>query len=328
MKTLIIKLGATGDVLRTTTLLNILSGEIDWITGDENLTILNNNPEIVNCVPWSRAYTLKGSCYDLVINLEDSLEVARFLSQIKYKELFGAYIGEFEKLTYTENSKEWFDLSLISNFGKDKADEFKLNNRRSYQEMIFNSLGYPFQGEKYFLPQPVETDLVGDIAIGGTAGPVWPMKKWAYYNELKLKLEEVGHKVNILPTRPTVLQHIADVQNHKCLISGDSLPMHIALGSGIPCVTIFQCTSPWEIYDYSIQTKIISPLLERYFYKRHFDVEATTCIPIKEVFKESVKIINSQANGRVSEKGSHSYVGRFTKTSSTRVNQDNRIIVG
>ena len=41
--------------------------------------------------------------------------------------------------------------------------------------------------------------------------------------------------------------------------------MHFALGTGTPCVTLFTCTSPWEIYDYGIQKKIVSPLLERVF---------------------------------------------------------------
>ena len=113
------------------------------------------------------------------------------------------------------------------------------------------------------------------------------MKKWAFYDQLKLKLEQkTGYKVNLLPKRSTVLEHIADVQNHKCLVSGDSLPMHIALGSGTRCVTIFQCTSPWEIHDYQLQRKVVSPLLGKYFYKRHFDVEATTCIALDEVYRQ------------------------------------------
>jgi heptosyltransferase II len=60
--------------------------------------------------------------------------------------------------------------------------------------------------------------------------------------------------------------------------------MHFALGTGTPCVTLFNCTSPWEIYDYGLQTQLISPLLERFFYKRDFDVAATTAIRLEDVF--------------------------------------------
>ena len=45
--------------------------------------------------------------------------------------------------------------------------------------------------------------LHGDVAISSTAGPVWPMKQWAYYDELKNELESEGLKVNILQNRPT-----------------------------------------------------------------------------------------------------------------------------
>ena len=115
------------------------------------------------------------------------------------------------------------------------------------------------------------------------------MKNWAYYDQLKLRLESAGFKVNILPRRSTLGEHLGDVANHKCLVGGDSLPMHIALGLNIPCVTIFNCTSPWEIYDYGIQTKIVSPLLERYFYKRGFEGPATTAISVDQVFDATLK---------------------------------------
>ena len=88
----------------------------------------------------------------------------------------------------------------------------------------------------------------------------------------------------MLRQRPTLLEHMGDVRNHRCLVGGDSLPMHFALGTGTRCVTLFTCTSPWEIYDYGIQQKLVSPLLEEYFYKREYDHRATTAISLDEVF--------------------------------------------
>jgi len=61
--------------------------------------------------------------------------------------------------------------------------------------------------------------------------------------------------------------------------------MHFALGTETPCVTLFNCTSPWEIYGYGIQKKIISPSLEEFFYKRDFDRRATTAITVEEVLR-------------------------------------------
>ncbi len=78
---------------------------------------------------------------------------------------------------------------------------------------------------------------------------------------------------------------MGDVRNHRCLVGGDSLPMHLALGLKVPCVTIFNCTSPWEIHDYGIQTKIVSPLLAEFFYKRGLDPSAMQAIALDEVLR-------------------------------------------
>jgi hypothetical protein len=48
-------------------------------------------------------------------------------------------------------------------------------------------------------------------------------------------------------------------------------------------VTLFTCTSPWEIYDYGIQKKLVSPLLKEFFYKRGYDKRATTAINVDKV---------------------------------------------
>ncbi len=285
MNVLILKLGATGDVVRTTPLLHRISGEITWITRANNTGLLEGLQQNRRVFSWEEREQASDKHYDLAINLEDMLDVADFLKTVKCGEVFGAYGDSNGSLRYTENARHWFDLSLISSYGREQADKLKFLNRRSYQEMIFDGLGLQFRGEEYLLPGPIETELAGDVAIATEAGHVWPMKKWAYYSDLKHELEEEGLTVNVLPTRSSLLEHLADVQNHRCLVSGDSLPMHFALGTKTRCVTLFTCTSPWEIYDYGIQTKIVSPLLEQFFYKRGYDECATTAISVDEVFR-------------------------------------------
>jgi ADP-heptose:LPS heptosyltransferase len=285
MNVLIIKLGATGDVVRTTPLLRRLSGSVTWITAAKNCALLSGIADNLRYFSWEARARALDIPYDLAINLEDTLEVALFLKRVRPAEIFGAYADSSKRLCYTDNSKCWFDLSLISSYGRQEADRLKLLNRQTYQELIFTGLGLRFAGDPYLFPKPVETGLAGDVAIAADAGHVWPMKKWAYYRELKEALEDRGFTVNILPERRSLLQHLADVRNHRCLVGGDSLPMHFALGTRTPCVTLFTCTSPWEIYDYGIQRKIVSPLLEKFFYKRGFDERATTAIPIDEVFE-------------------------------------------
>ena len=283
MKILIIKLGATGDVVRTTPLLRRLDGPVSWITAEKNLALLEGIDREMRCVSWENRNRVADTPYDLVINLEDDRETSAFLKKLKFKQLFGAYLNEDDQLTYTSDSCGWFDLSLISTYGREEADRLKLLNRRTYQGLIFEGLGLGFNGEPYYLPPSRPTGLQGDVAISSTAGPVWPIKKWAYYDQLQNELESEGLKVNTLQSRSTLLEHLADVQGHRCLVSGDSLPMHLALGSGLRCVSIFTCTSPWEIYDYGLQEKIVSPLLEKFFYKRGYDRRATTAISVEKV---------------------------------------------
>ena len=110
------------------------------------------------------------------------------------------------------------------------------------------------------------------------------MKRWAYYGELIWRLKHKGLIVNVLPKRSSLLEHLSDVRNHCCLVGGDSLPMHFALGTRTRCVTLFTCTSPWEICDYGVQTKIVSPRLKEFFYKRSYDERATKAITVDEVF--------------------------------------------
>src|SRR5437016_8014957 len=295
MSVLIIKLGATGDVVRTTPLLRRLDGPISWITAENNLALLEGIDREVRCISWENRRRVADTVYDLVINMEDDRETSRFLKELEFKQLFGAYLNEDDQLTYTSDSRDWFDLSLISTFGREEADRLKLLNRRTYQELIFDGLGLGFCGETYYLPPARPIGLQGDVAISSTAGPVWPMKKWAYYDELKNELESEGLKVNILQDRPTVLEHLADVEGHRCLVSGDSLPMHLALGSGLRCVSIFTCTSPWEIHGYGLQEKIVSPFLQKFFYKRGYDRNATTAISVRRIMDAVMAQLDASA---------------------------------
>jgi hypothetical protein len=294
MNVLIVKLGATGDVVRTTTLLSQFRDHVSWITEAKNTALLENLRDNLRCLSWEQRDMARDRLYDLVINLEDTIEVGQFVKTARYKQLFGAFIDSGNELKYTDDSRLWFDMSLISIYGREAADELKLQNRRTYQDLIFDGLGLRFCGEKYQLPKPAETDLSGDIAISPVAGPVWPMKNWAFYDQLKEQLEAEGLTVNILPKRTSLLEHLGDVRNHRCFVGGDSLPMHFALGTATPCVTLFTCTSACEIYDYGVQTKIVSPLLAEFFYKRGYDARATTSISVEEVFAAILRQLMEQ----------------------------------
>src|SRR2546430_3305683 len=157
MNVLIVKTGATGDVVRTTPLLSRLDGHVTWLTEAKNTVLLEGLNDDLRCVSWEERVRALDAQYDLVINLEDTLDVAQFLKTVRCSQLFGAYLDSNNLLGYTEESRRWFDLSLISSYGREEADRLKFQNRRTYQDLIFEGLGFRFVGEPYLLPEPVET---------------------------------------------------------------------------------------------------------------------------------------------------------------------------
>src|SRR4051812_16642424 len=182
MEILIIKLGATGDVVRTTPFLKRLDGRVTWVTAAKNKPLLEGLPDTgyeLRSLSWEERSVIHGSAYDLVISLEDDPETAALLKSVQAKRIFGASLNATGAMTYSKDSHRWFDLSLISTYGRQRADELKLLNRHTYQELVFEGMGLKFgDDDRYLLPPTPASDLQGDVAIAPEAGAVWPMKKW------------------------------------------------------------------------------------------------------------------------------------------------------
>ena len=98
MNVLIIKLGATGDVVRTTPLLRRLSGSVTWITAAKNGVLLDGLSDNLRHFSWEERARALDIPYDLAINLEDTLEVAMFLKSVRPAEIFGAYVDSSQEL--------------------------------------------------------------------------------------------------------------------------------------------------------------------------------------------------------------------------------------
>jgi heptosyltransferase-2 len=157
MNILIIKLGAIGDVLRTTALLPALREKypgcrLEWVTAKDSLDILKNNKLIDKVHLISRKEELKGASFDLIISLDDDKEGCALASSLSSKKIVGAYL-EGNRRTYTDDAAAWFDLGLISKLGKEKADKLKALNKKTYQEILFGMLG--INGGKYKKHRPI-----------------------------------------------------------------------------------------------------------------------------------------------------------------------------
>lgn len=294
LNTLIIKLGAMGDVLRTTPLLGAISGNVYWITQKECIPLLAPSNSLKKVIDINYAQEqLRNMSFDLVICLDDDTKAAELATKFNSGSLIGSFVDASGRLTYTDSSKEWFDMGLISKLGKQRADDFKKKNKKTYQEIIFRMIGKKFNGEEYVINfdgklkinKKNEEMLIG---IESRADRRWPTKQWNKYGQLGEILCKDGLRVNFFQQRDSIQDYISDLSECDLIITGDTLALHIALALAIKSVSIFTCTSPAEIYDYGRTVKIISPLLDRAFYRREYIKDAVEAISLESIY-ESVK---------------------------------------
>lgn len=293
---LVIKIGASGDVVRTTPLLHVLEGEVTWVTAPLNVALLPAaHPKLARILTLEEAQkALLGVHFDRVICLEDDGACAALGSSVQTENYFGVYIKNGE-VTYTEDARPWFDMGLVSRFGLAKADEIKAQNRETYQAILFKMLGYSFENQPYILPN------LGDvkrkpkrIGIESRAGKRWPTKIWTDYNSLAENLEEKGFEVFFFQDREHILDYARDIASCSVFVGGDTLGMHLAMATQTSGVALFTCTSPWEIHDYGLFKKITSPKLMEAFYKTDYFPEVVQAISLAEVEEAVLQQINAK----------------------------------
>ncbi len=292
MNILIIKLGALGDVLRTTSILRGLKKKyknckISWLTQKISSELLENNDLIDNICTDSKNL----GKFDLVISLdEDACDIA---TKIKKEKLIGCYLND-EKKVYTSNSVTWFDMSLISRFGKEKANELKKSNTKTFQNHLSNMLdvesgGYVFnltKEEKDFSLKFVKKHNLQGTVIGLNtgAGKRWELKKISINKTVELAerlvkelniqvilfggLEEKERNKEILKKSNveiidagcdnTVRNFAALINLCNIIVTSDTLAMHFGISLKKKIVTFFGPTSAAEIDLYGKGKKIIA----------------------------------------------------------------------
>src|SRR3989338_7382830 len=222
MEILVIKLGAIGDVIRTTVILPGLKEKykdckIDWLTKKESFDVLKNN-NFINKVFLidNNIEKIKSYGYDLVINLDDDNEACKLASEISHKEIIGAYLDSGKK-TYTQNSSLWFDMGLISKFGKERADELKAKNKKTYREIMYNILDLEYNKQ-----EPILKLSNKELEFG---------KKFAKKNNIKSNDALIGintgaggrwqdKKLSIEETAELIDKVNRDINNAKLLLFG------------------------------------------------------------------------------------------------------------
>lgn len=155
---LILKTGALGDVLRTTSILPGLhqryeDARVVWITAPAAADLVRFHPLVsqvetfdpasladfetlgarLGVVPWAR-----------VISLDDEELCCRLATRLGGKRITGAWFDEQALARrYTPDSAPWFDMGLLSVHGKLAADRLKLENTKSQPQIYAEMLGIP-----------------------------------------------------------------------------------------------------------------------------------------------------------------------------------------
>ena len=233
---LIIKIGALGDVLRTTAFLKGLKerhkgSNISWLTSQKAKELLINNKLI------DEIYTLENKkelpeSFDLIISLDDEEKAAELATNLRKDKLIGAYL-KGRKVAYTEDSCPWFDMGLTSRFGKEKADKLKKLNERTYQQIISEIIGVKLsepilnlykENIEFANKFKEENNLKDDdliIGLNTGAGKRWPLKKW----DLEKTAELADKLSNELNAKVILFGGPEEVSRNKMILENAKSPV-------------------------------------------------------------------------------------------------------
>lgn len=159
MNILLIKLGALGDVLRTTPLLEGLhkkfpGSKITWVVDESNRPVLEGNPRI------ARLFSLDNNpspewakpLYDLAVNLDKEPEALDALGLAKASLKVGFGWSKDKRLAAVNPESDY-----AYRLGIDDDLKFR-QNRKTYQTISFEQLSLKFENEEYSFA-PDETSV-------------------------------------------------------------------------------------------------------------------------------------------------------------------------
>ena len=283
---LVIKLGAIGDVIRTTPLLHRLKAEypnhaIWWVT---------HTPEILPdtyidkklTFDYAAGVLLTATSFDLVINLDKDAEACALTSQLVAKEKYGFTLKDGFPAPVNSLAEQKFLTGIF--------DDLNKANTFSYVEEIFQICGWQFRQEEYILPTPsvppVELPVRAGkpvIGLNTGCGERWVSRLWAaeHWEELIYLLQEKGfepvllggeqeddlntrlaHKTGACYYGSVPLPHfIRLVEACDVVVSAVTMAMHIAIGLKKQLILFVNIFNPNEFELYGRGT-ILTPQID------------------------------------------------------------------
>jgi lipopolysaccharide heptosyltransferase III len=207
-KILIIKLGAAGDVIRTTPLLHPLKKEfpnakIYWLTYSPELLPVNTAVKVDEVLKYNlqNVSLVFATEFDLVINLDKDYEAISMMNNISAKKKIGFTIKDGYCYPIGGLAEHKFLTGIFDNISKE--------NKQNYIEEIFEICGYKFNPEedKYLMDIEKKYDMDWTIdlnkkviGLNTGCGDRWTSRLWKkdYWIELIGKLKREGFEVILL----------------------------------------------------------------------------------------------------------------------------------
>jgi len=220
MKILVIKIGALGDVVRTSFVAQALKEKykdkdphLFWLTHKNAQDIFANNPYVDRLIldeekmkdRVTRSYWNREE-FDLIVNFAEDLETVKFASFLNAKERIGFFLKD-GKIVPTPTAKEWFDMSLHGE--KPQNDILKKQNKKTHRQMMAQIIGVDYKKyepiinlresqkrlSKDFLRR-YNLDMTKDLIIGINTGSAGRWRKQLPVNKTVTLIDRLVKRFN------------------------------------------------------------------------------------------------------------------------------------
>ncbi len=301
-RVLMVKLAATGDVLRTTAFLPAIhatwpQAKVTWLTRKSAVGLFDGNPLVDEVLATDDAVTaarLATETFDVVLCPDADPDAAVLAAMANGKQRRG-YVRDAQGrvVPLGPGAAAWLAMGL--------SDTEKRANRDTYQRLVADVLGLDPTLVREPILEPSGHDKAGARAfvqgLGATgavvglntgAGGRWAYKVWTKeHQQAFVRLcTDAGCSVLLLGGPEEVQRHrellaanagraVFDGGNHntygrfaglveqcRVIVTSDSLAVHVAAARKVPAVVLFGPTSAAEIELYGRGTKIVPPGLD------------------------------------------------------------------